>query len=105
MSQKPKIYIFCNQKGCDGRGMWHAGYAMAEDGTPLASHVSSSHGFIRADLGNQRLGYKGFTRDKEYDAKYPDGYEVVWVEGDELTALVKAWNEARTPEPVVESGE
>lgn len=84
----PKIYVFCNQNGCDGRGDWHNGMALAEDGTALAGHVSSSHSFLKSDLGNSRLGFSGFTRD-EYDKHYPDGYEVVWLEGDEVAPTVK----------------
>lgn len=93
----PKIYVFCGNEGCDGRGDWHVGHALAEDGTRLAEHVSSNHSFMRAHLGNRRLGYDGFDRDKEYNAKYPDGYEVVWLEGaalDEFVRTLKAIKEA-----------
>lgn len=83
----PIIYVFCNSKGCTGRGDWHNGIAVAEDGTALAGHVSSNHEFIKADLGNHRLGYRGFVRN-EYDKHYPDGYEVKWIEGDEITRVV-----------------
>ncbi len=83
----PKIYVFCNQKGCKGQGDWHNGIAVAEDGKALAGHVSSSHGFLRSDLGDGQLGYKGFTRE-EYGKHYPNGYEVVFLEGDAITEFV-----------------
>lgn len=83
----PIIYVFCNGKGCTGSGQWHNGIAITEDGTPLAGHCSSSHEFLKMDLGNQRLGYRGFKRE-EYDKHYPDGYEVKWIEGDEITRVV-----------------
>jgi hypothetical protein len=86
---KPKIYVFCNQKGCDGRGDWHNGIAIAEDGTGLAGHVSSNHYFLRSDLGDGQLGYDGFRRE-EYGKHYPDGYEVMFLEGDEITRVVSA---------------
>jgi hypothetical protein len=95
----PKVYVFCN--GCKSRD-WHNGYAMAEDGTPLAGHVSSSHEFVRHDLGDQKLGYpKGWTRE-EYAKHYPDGYEVVWIEGDELKRLAAEWN---AKEPAAQAGD
>lgn len=97
----PKIYVFCNQKGCTGRGDWHNGVAMTQDGEGLAGHVSSSHEFLKSDLGNHRLGYRGFTRE-EYDKRYPDGYEVEWLEGaalDEFIAKLKAADSASAPLP------
>src|SRR5678815_1937316 len=101
MTDLPKIYVFCNQKGCDGRGEWHSGCALAEDGEMLAQHLSSSHDFVKCDLGNRRLGCNGFNRDKEYDKKYPQGYEVVWLEGDAITPVVEKLKAARA-EPVAE---
>ncbi len=92
----PNIYVFCNGNGCDGRGDWHNGIAVAEDGTALAGHVSSNHSFVKSDLGNGRLGYRGFTRE-EYDKHYPDGYEVVWLEGDDITRIVATLPAPPTP--------
>src|SRR5690349_18580473 len=88
MTEKPKIYVFCNQKGCDGRGDWHNGVAIAEDGTTLAGHVSSNHTFLRHDLGDQKLGFpSGLTRE-EYGKHYPNGYIVEFLEGDAITEFV-----------------
>ena len=72
----PKIYVFCNQRGCTGSGDWHSMIAVAEDGTCLAAHVCSSHGWARHDMGIDEDGWK---RD-EYARHYPDGFEVEWIE-------------------------
>ena len=69
---KPKIYVLCNS--CAPQ--WHAAMAMAEDGTCLAAHVCSSHGFIPHDMGIDEDGWK---RDL-YAKHYPGGFEVEWVE-------------------------
>jgi len=89
---KPKIFVWCNS--CSHE--WHSAAAMAEDGTSLAGHVCSSHGFIPHDMGIDEDGWK---RDI-YDRHYPDGYEVVWVEDakthDGLQAAY-ALNQAKIP--------
>lgn len=71
-----KIYVFCNNRGCDGRGDWHEMAAYAEDGTYLAGHLCSHHGWAAHDMGIHPDGWK---RDL-YAAHYPDGFEVVWVQ-------------------------
>jgi len=68
----PKIYVWCNS--CQPQ--WHHAMAMAEDGTHLASHICSHHGFIPGDVGINPGGWK---RDL-YEAHYPGGFEVVWIE-------------------------
>jgi hypothetical protein len=68
----PKIYVFCN--GCSPA--WHNFVAIAEDGTGLAGHVCSAHGYAAHDMGVNENGWK---RDI-YAAHYPDGFEVVYVE-------------------------
>lgn len=50
------------------------GYAMAEDGTVLATHLSSSPAFAQHDLG--------LTSDwqhESYRKHAPDGFELEWV--------------------------
>ena len=68
----PRIYVLCNSCSED----WHEAMALAEDGTYLAGHVCSSHGFIPHDMGIDPNGWK---RDI-YAQHYPDGFEVEWVE-------------------------
>lgn len=76
MSEHPKIYVWCNSCS-DG---WHVFMGMAEDGTFLASHVCSSHGFAPHDMGIDENGWK---RDV-YAKHYPQGFTV------ELVADAKA---------------
>ena len=72
MSDKPKIFVFCN--GCSPQ--WHSFAAIAEDGTPLAGHICSSHGYARHDMGVDENGWKRDT----YAKHYPDGFDVEYVE-------------------------
>lgn len=70
-ADKPKIFVLCNS--CSRQ--WHHVMAMAEDGTHLAGHVCSDHGFISHDMG--------FTSDwkhDQYNRHYPDGWELVMVD-------------------------
>lgn len=71
----PRIYVFCNTQDCHG-GNWHSMCAIAEDGTPLAGHVCSNHGFANHDMG---ISPDGWKRDL-YAAHYPNGFEVRGVE-------------------------
>ena len=65
---KPVVYIFCN--ACDHE--WHSAMALAEDGTRLAGHVCSSHGFIPGDMGAD--GHDDWSGKRtHYEAHYPDG--------------------------------
>ena len=68
----PKIFLFVNS----GHGTdWQCGAALSEDGEFLAGHVSSSLGFARHDMG--------LTSDRKhehYKERYPDGFELVWVD-------------------------
>ncbi len=68
----PRIYVWCNS--CSHE--WHGMVALAEDGTCLAQHVCSAHGFAAHDMGIEPTGWQ---RDK-YEAHYPDGFVVEWVE-------------------------
>jgi hypothetical protein len=71
---KPKIYVFCN--GC-AMPDWHEAMAIAEDGHVLAGHACSDHGFIAHDMG-----VTSKRKHDKYDAHYPEGWELVLVEGD-----------------------
>lgn len=77
-SDKPKIFIFANTTNLEvaERKRWVSACALAEDGTMLAGHVCSHRGFISHDMG--------ITSDWKhdlYDKHYPDGYELVLIEG------------------------
>lgn len=71
-SPLPKIYCFVNSGvGTD----WQNVLAMAEDGTCLAEHISSSKGFAKHDIG-----WTSDWQHEHYGKHYPDGYELEWVD-------------------------
>jgi hypothetical protein len=70
---KPKIYIFVS--GMYG-GDDYCMSAVAEDGECIAGHVSSS-----IEWGKRDMGLNGGTWKHDlYANKYPDGYELEWVD-------------------------
>lgn len=69
----PRIYCWVNARNAPN---WLVSVAMAEDGTFLASHVSSSDGFARHDMGFRDSLWKH----EIYKAHCPDGFELVWVD-------------------------
>ena len=87
------IYIYAEQIG---REDWRC-FALAEDGTGLAGHLSSNEYWARHDMG-----FDGSTKKHNHYAEhYPDGYELEWVTDPEthfgyMAAL--ALNRARTEE-------
>jgi hypothetical protein len=79
-----KIYLWCVPSGWAPNDV--IGYALAEDGTRLASHLSSHVGFSKYDMGLT----SGWKHDF-YKAHYPDGYELEWVDDpDNHPALLAA---------------
>jgi hypothetical protein len=82
----PIIYVFCNNKGCNGSGDWHNMLALAEDGTGLAGHVCSSHGWAYHDMGINEDGWK---RDM-YAKHYPQGFVVEWVDDPDTNEGLQA---------------
>lgn len=71
-ARKPKIFVFINQRYSNGD---EVPFAMAEDGTGLASHFCSA-GWARHDMG-----FGGSTwKHEHYDKHYPDGWELEWVD-------------------------
>ena len=64
---KPKVFAWVNA----GAGTeWQIVVAMAEDGTALASHCSSSEYFAKKDIAMYA---------SKFAKHYPDGYELEWV--------------------------
>lgn len=80
-----KIYLACFATGT-GSGMVNGstkggdvtGYALAEDGICIASHLSSNVYFSKHDLG-----LTSNWNHENYDKHYPKGYELIWVEQPE----------------------
>lgn len=90
-----KIYLYCVALGTgSGRvsgssvGGDVMGYALAEDGVCLASHLSSDKYFSMHDMGL----HSDWKHDK-YREHYPDGFELEWVEESNLDSH-KGWKEA-----------
>lgn len=69
----PKIYLFAGRDNSFGPG--YAGFALAEDGTGICGHFSSSIGFAKHDLG-----LTSDWKHEYYEKHYPNGYELEWVD-------------------------
>lgn len=74
MSTKPKIFIFAQRIWTSGDMV---GCALAEDGTCLAGHFSSSKAWLFHDMG-----LTSDWKHENYREHYPEGYELEWVEFD-----------------------
>lgn len=70
----PKIFIISTNEHDPHWGHYVSSYALAEDGTGLASHISTNKIFARFDMG---LTSDRSPKRKVYAAHYPDGYELV----------------------------
>jgi hypothetical protein len=81
----PKIYLMAFESNALGSG--YSGQAVAEDGTGICGHYSSSLHFAKHDMG--------LTSDWKHDlyAKhYPNGYELEWVDNpDSCPGFLKAF--------------
>lgn len=66
----PKIFFFISD---DSPG-YQAVMALAEDGTGLDAHMSSSREFARKDIG---CGGINHPKHKKYIAHYPSGFQIV----------------------------
>jgi hypothetical protein len=79
-----KIYVFCQH--AEGWGKEDVvGYAIAEDGTGIASHLSSNIAWSKHDMG--------ITSDWKHDnykEHYPDGYELEWVDNPDTHEGLKS---------------
>jgi hypothetical protein len=91
-NNEPKIFLWC-APAPDGPGLRDGdvlAYALAEDGTGLARHLSSGVEFAKQDVG-----FTSRNCHDAYAAHYPGGYTVVWLEGDALDqdeAFLRAYN-------------
>ena len=72
---KPKIYCFI--KG--GSSGWLNVVGIAEDGHVLSGHTSSTREFAIHDIG-----ITSDWKHEEYQEHYPDGYELEWIEYDDV---------------------
>lgn len=75
VSGLPVIYGFNN----GGRGNDWLGCLIAEDGTPLGSHVCSHEAWMLHDLGIENANS---TRHSDFKKHYPDGYRMEFVTYD-----------------------
>lgn len=87
-----KIFLWCVPLGTGGgyvngstRGGDVMGYALAEDGTGLASHLSSNEDFSKHDIGLTSNWHH-----EAYEEHYPDGFELEWVDDPENHELFNA---------------
>jgi len=89
--RKPQIFIFCTRCSAAFGGENHDIVAVAEDGTQLSSHVCSSHGWGKIDMGVNGL----CSHHDKYDKHYPNGFDVVWMESPPSSFLTHV--ESPTP--------
>ena len=74
MSKPTKIYLYTIEQGPN----WWLGFALAEDGFGLTSHISSTRAWSQHDLG-----LTSEVKHDIYRKYYPDGYELVWLDEPE----------------------
>ena len=70
-----KIYAFNN----GGRPNFMQAMAIAESGHVVGTHICSSEGYMRSDIGVTSTWHH-----EDYKAHYPDGFEVEWVDTHKL---------------------
>lgn len=80
LEELPVIYGF-NNGGSSG---WYHGQLIAQDGTPLGSHICSEEGFMYGDLGI-REGSRP-DRHEGFQKHYPDGYRMDFVSYENVNA-------------------
>jgi len=76
MPKKTKIYLACLPACLRDDDV--VGFALAEDGFCLASHLSSSISFSKHDMG-----LTGNWKHDVYAEYYPNGFELVWIDSPE----------------------
>ena len=68
-----KIFIIAEESNALGPG-YHCA-ALAEDGTGICGHYSSTIGFTKHDMG-----LTSDWKHEHYKKHYPGGYELIWVD-------------------------
>ncbi len=68
-----KIFLYCIPTEFMKNNVM--GYALAEDGVMLATHISSSVDFCKRDLG-----HTSNNKHDLYRRHFPKGYELVWLD-------------------------
>ena len=71
----PKIYVFINSQMSE----WHTALAFSEDGFVLANHTSSTPEWSKHDMG-----ITSDWKHERYKAYFPNGFELMWLEGNPL---------------------
>lgn len=71
-----KIYLACFPSGMRSGDV--IGYALAETGEGLASHLSSNVSFSKHDMG-----LTSNWKHDHYAKCFPEGYEIVWIDNAE----------------------
>ena len=79
---KPKIYLFINSGRCTD---WVITSALSEDGEFLAGHCSSNDWWAQHDIG-----LKSEWKHDIYQERYPDGFELEWVDNPKQHAGLMA---------------
>jgi hypothetical protein len=77
-----KIFLFClpyNEKGDV------IGYAIAETGEGLASHLSSN-----IDWSKHDMGLTSNWKHDHYTERFPDGFELIWVDDPDTNSQLQA---------------
>jgi hypothetical protein len=88
VSEKTKIYLFNNSDESGIRNQWCVCYAMAETGEVLAEHICSHPLFMEGDLIKNRP-----ERQKAWSEKFPNGYETIIIEAENLPKEVYERNQ------------
>lgn len=79
----PVIYGFNN----GGKSVWMHAQLLAEDGTPLGSHICSAECYMLHDLGILE-GTRPDRHEKDFKPHYPAGYRMEFVSRDEFDSHV-----------------
>ena len=79
----PVIYGFNN----GGKSVWMHAQLLAEDGTPLGSHICSAECYMHHDLGILE-GTRPDRHEKDFKPHYPAGYRMEFVSREEFDSHV-----------------
>lgn len=96
-----KIFIYAIPQGKDPttKEELYLGYALCEDGAPLASHLSASIKWVKHDMGLTSL-----LKHDIYREHCQNNYELEWVEFENLEkheGFMRAWELNRGKNPLI----